>query len=97
MDQAPQVTIVSDGVDIFVLADGRRIAKRGRPGSPQTGTWVSLEPGWVVVSDTGHEHITVERNGVRSTERRSCTPAKCSPVTSTSRWSDDDERRACTG
>jgi hypothetical protein len=34
--------------DIFVIVDGVKIAKRGRPDTPQARTWVSLEPGWAV-------------------------------------------------
>jgi hypothetical protein len=32
--------IVPDGDDLFVIIDGGRIAKRGRPGTPQAKTWV---------------------------------------------------------
>jgi hypothetical protein len=59
------IEIVGDGRDIFVVADGTRIAKRGHPGTPQAGTWVSLEPGWVVSSTIGHKQLIVEFNGVR--------------------------------
>ncbi len=34
------------GRNLYLLMDGRRIARRGRPGTPQARTWVSLEPGW---------------------------------------------------
>lgn len=40
--------IVLDGIEIFVVLDGRRIAKRGDPDRPQSATWVALEPGWAV-------------------------------------------------
>jgi hypothetical protein len=58
------VTGESDGTDIFVVVDGQRIAKRGRPGTPQAGTWISLEPGWRVTG--GPDEIMIERDdGVR--------------------------------
>jgi hypothetical protein len=44
----PTVEIEKDENGLFVVADGKRIAKRGEPGTPQAKTWVSLEPGWVV-------------------------------------------------
>ena len=34
--------------ELFLRADGVRIAMRGHPGTPQAGTWVSLVPGWTV-------------------------------------------------
>jgi len=40
--------IETDGNDIFVIADGVTIAKRGHPGTPQAKTWIALEPGWTV-------------------------------------------------
>ena len=42
------VSIISDGEDIFIIADGMKIAKRGHPGTPQAKTWISLEPGWIM-------------------------------------------------
>ena len=59
----PTIEIVSDGDDLFVLADGVKIAKRGRPGTAQARTWVSLEPGWRVLDQGGA--LVVERDGVR--------------------------------
>lgn len=51
--------IVLDGTDIFVVSNGRRIAKRGEPDSAQRGTWLALEPGWTVRG--GHEiEVTFE-------------------------------------
>jgi hypothetical protein len=38
----PDIAITSDGRDIYVVVDGARIARRGRPGTPEAGTWVSL-------------------------------------------------------
>jgi hypothetical protein len=62
---APDAFMENDGADIFIVVDERRIAKRGRPGTPQAGTWVSLEPGWRVYSTPRHEEIVIEYNGVR--------------------------------
>jgi hypothetical protein len=54
------VTVQSDGTDIFVVVDDVRIAKRARPGTPQAGTWISLEPGWRVTG--GPDEIMIERD-----------------------------------
>jgi hypothetical protein len=43
-----ECSIESDGKDLFVVFNGKRIAKRGRPNSPQARTWVSIEPGFEV-------------------------------------------------
>jgi len=40
---------VKDRKDLFVVVDGVGVAQRGYPGTPQEGTWVSLEPGWEVI------------------------------------------------
>jgi hypothetical protein len=57
--------IVGDGKELFVLFDGVRIAKRGKPGTPQAGTWISLEPGFTVLSPPDHSYIAVEKDGIR--------------------------------
>jgi hypothetical protein len=58
------VKIVSTESDLFVEFAGIRIAKRSRPGTAQAGTWISLEPGFVVHLNADHRVITMERNGV---------------------------------
>ena len=55
MTKRGEARVVSDGNDIFVAYDGRRIAQRGRPNTPQAGTWVSLEPGWTVTGGASGE------------------------------------------
>ena len=49
-----------DGEDIFIVADGLQIAKRGHPGTPQAKTWVSLEPGWTVRDCGEGDSIEIE-------------------------------------
>jgi hypothetical protein len=61
----PAAAVESDGHDLFIVFDGKRIAKRGKPGTPQAGTWISLEPGYVVTSPPDHSIITIEFNGMR--------------------------------
>ena len=51
-----------DSVDLFVVFDGMKIARRGYPDSPQAKTWVSLEPGWAV-TDTSPNEIAITFNG----------------------------------
>jgi hypothetical protein len=58
-------SIESDGEDFFVIADGDLIiAKRGRPGTPQAGTWIPLEPGWSVIDVNYPEAIEIRHEGV---------------------------------
>ena len=63
-NEAPKFEIISDGVDIFVVADGVKIAKRGSPDTPHANTWVSLEPGWTAM-DKPPDKVVIEHNGVR--------------------------------
>jgi hypothetical protein len=59
------VKIECEGVkNMFVVVDGVRIARRGYPGTPQAGTWVSLEPGWEVVDDGRRNTIAIKHNDV---------------------------------
>ena len=45
--------------DIFVVLDGVRIAKRGKPGTSQGKTWVSLEPGYEVFNTPDLSELVV--------------------------------------
>jgi hypothetical protein len=44
--------------EFYLVVDGVRIAKRGQPGTPQAGTWISLVPGWEVGGTIGRIIIT---------------------------------------
>ena len=39
-----EASVESDGIDVFVVYNGTRIAERADPNTPQAGIWVSLEP-----------------------------------------------------
>ena len=58
-----EVKVVKDGGLFFVEIDGVRIARRGYPGTPQAGTWVSIEPGWEVLDGKDPETIAIKYNG----------------------------------
>jgi hypothetical protein len=67
----PRLTIVADGTNIFLVFDGRQIAKRGQPKTQYAKQWIPLEPG-VVARDAPHpdsddpmSFIIVEINGER--------------------------------
>jgi hypothetical protein len=65
--------IVFTESDVFVEFDGLRIAKRGHPDTEHAGTWISLEPGWVVYSSASRSSITAqecsEADPVKLTEK----------------------------
>ena len=61
----PMLTMHNDGEDTFVIADGVTIAKRGRPGTAQAGTWISLEPGWTVSFNEDQSQLLVGYEDVR--------------------------------
>ncbi len=63
VEKLSNVTMVNDGDDIFIEVNGAKIAKRGKPGTPQAGTWISLEPGWTV-SDSGTHSLEIAHDGV---------------------------------
>ena len=58
-----EASIESDGIDVFVVYNGVRIAKRGQPNTPQAGTWVSLEPSYRVVDKDYPAKLVIERDG----------------------------------
>jgi hypothetical protein len=53
------VSLINDEAGMFVVVDGVRVAQRGYPGTPQEGTWVSLEPGWEVLEDEDFRSIHI--------------------------------------
>lgn len=62
--------IGADGeADLWIIKNGVKIAKRGRPDSPQARTWVSLEPGYTVrygkTRRGGGQELLVEYQPVR--------------------------------
>ena len=59
MDKA---AIENDGADVFVTFNGVRIAKRGKPETPQARMWVSIEPGYTVL-DGGPSRLVVKYDG----------------------------------
>jgi hypothetical protein len=60
MLKQPPVKIVREGNNMFVVANGVKIAKRGHKGTPQAKTWVPLEPGWVVLDSGDYDGIVVQ-------------------------------------
>jgi hypothetical protein len=55
-------SIENDGADVFVTFNGVRIAKRGKPETPQARMWVSVEPGYTVL-DGGPSRLVVKYDG----------------------------------
>jgi len=65
MKKAKKCTVRVTKTDIFVDYDGVRIAQRGKPGTRQAGTWISLEPGYNVYDTADMSEIVIARNGTR--------------------------------
>jgi hypothetical protein len=49
-----EIKLEFDNTDMFVVANGVKIARRGHKGTPQADSWISLEPGWRVLD--GHDN-----------------------------------------
>ena len=58
-----EASIESDGIDVFVVYNGVRIAKRGEPGTLQAGTLVSVEPGYTVRDKNYPQELVIEYEG----------------------------------
>jgi hypothetical protein len=59
-----QAAIESDGINVFVVYNGVRIAKRSHSGTPLAGTWVSLDEAGYTVRDKGYpQELVVECEG----------------------------------
>jgi hypothetical protein len=66
-DDAPECKFLAEesksapcGCDLFVIFDGKRIARRGYPGTPQAGQWVSLMRGFAVANTDGGNGLVIE-------------------------------------
>jgi hypothetical protein len=51
--------MVSEGINLYIVPDGVKIAKRG-----PDRTWISLEPGCRVFDAKGGRELVVEHDGV---------------------------------
>jgi hypothetical protein len=49
--------------ELYAVFDGRRIAYRGKPGTAQAETWVSMVPGYEVVDEDYPDRLAVYVNG----------------------------------
>jgi hypothetical protein len=59
----PNVQVVSEGIAMFVVVDGLKVAKRGRPNTRQAKTWVPIEPGREVIDEDYLIYISIRYNG----------------------------------
>jgi len=64
-DLEEEVTVLVTDTDVFVRVGDVKIARRGYPGTPQAGTWISLEPGWEVVDAEEPETIGISYKGAK--------------------------------
>jgi hypothetical protein len=48
---APGVVMRFDGRDCFIVINGVKVAKRGRPNSPEARTWIALDPRFEAFGD----------------------------------------------
>jgi hypothetical protein len=64
MDE-PICELHNDGENTFVLVDGVKIAKRGRPDTAHAMTWIMLELGWIVRDVHEGQAVEVRFEGAR--------------------------------
>jgi len=58
-----EASIESDGINLFVVYNGVRIAKSADPNTQQAGIWVSLESGYRVFYKGYPAQLVIERDG----------------------------------
>jgi hypothetical protein len=61
----PECAVECTEEDMYVVFDGVRIAKRGKPNTPQAKAWISLQPGFAVYNTADLSEIIIELNGTR--------------------------------
>ena len=60
MKMLPEFVVEETETDTFVVLDGVRTAKPGRPNTPQVGTWVPLQPGYQVSDSKDGSKIVIK-------------------------------------
>ena len=58
-----EASVESDGINVFVVYNGIRIAHRVDPNTPEAGIWVSLKPGYRVFYKDYPAKLVVECDG----------------------------------
>ena len=58
-----EASVESDGITVFVVYNGSRIAKRADPNTPEAGIWASLKPGYRVFYKDYPAKLVVECDG----------------------------------
>ena len=48
--------------EIYIRFDGRRIAYRGHPDTPQAGSWVAIDKRYLVRDENDCDRVVVEWN-----------------------------------
>jgi hypothetical protein len=59
------LTFECDGYDVWISYNGRRIAKHFPDAPAAHMKWITLEPGWHVVSSEDYEHTDISYSPVR--------------------------------
>jgi hypothetical protein len=65
ISEAPEIKYVHEGEEIYITADGVKVAKRGHTDSSEANTWETLKPGWSVVEDSDGIQIRGPREEVQ--------------------------------
>lgn len=63
--EAPEITFVYEGEDVYITADGVKVARRGFCDSAEENSWETLKPGWSVVEDSDGVQIRGPRGEVK--------------------------------
>jgi hypothetical protein len=58
-----RITCAGFGADMYIEVNSVKVAKRGRPGTPDAKTWVTLVPGWSVVDINFPYRIEIKHEG----------------------------------
>jgi hypothetical protein len=65
ISEAPKIKFVHEGQEIYITADGVKIAMREHSDTPKESTWETLTPGWSVLEDSDGVQIRGPRDKVK--------------------------------